>query len=263
MIYSAGGDGHIVQWQPRASSDGVVLATISEPVYALAFDPLKNTIFAGTQNGNLFVIKNGEVKNLVAHNKGLFSILLLKTGFITTGGDGRVIVWNDANEIVRYRDVSRKSIRKIITANKGYLLASSDGNIYFIDHDLNHIKQIDAHNSSVFAIETLGNDILISGGRDAVLRVGRLSSKTEVETIAAHLLHIHDIKLSPDGKYLASSSMDKTIKIWDSDSLELLKVLDFKKYGVHMSSVNALIWINKSILISASDDRTLGVWMVD
>src|SRR5690606_6981595 len=93
-------------------------------------------------------------------------------------------------------------------------------------------------------------NILASGGREARLK---LYKDFELrKDIPAHLLHIHHMSLSPNGEYLATASMDKTIKVWDVATFTLLKVIDFERLAAHTSSVNKILWIDKNTLISCS-----------
>ena len=58
--------------------------------------------------------------------------------------------------------------------------------------------------------------------------------------------------------------MDKSIKVWEAETLQLLKVIDRARHAGHGTSVNKLLWLaDGRALISASDDRTLSVWAID
>ncbi|PSR03495.1 MAG: hypothetical protein BRD50_05840 [Bacteroidetes bacterium SW_11_45_7] len=61
----------------------------------------------------------------------------------------------------------------------------------------------------------------------------------------------------------ASASRDKTVKLWDAETFELLKVLDNKKFEGHVHSVNKLLWSHEhDLLISCGDDRSVIIWKV-
>jgi WD40 repeat protein len=84
------------------------------------------------------------------------------------------------------------------------------------------------------------------------------------EGVPAHIYSINSVVLSPSGQYLATGSMDKTIKIWEAGSLKLLKVLDFARYGGHKNSINRLLWMSfNDLLVSGSDDKNISVWKID
>ena len=73
-----------------------------------------------------------------------------------------------------------------------------------------------------------------------------------------HASRITQIAWSPDGKYLASASFDKTVQLWDATSGKHVKT-----YKGHGARVNGLVWSPDSKLIAtASDDQTVRIWNV-
>ncbi len=71
-----------------------------------------------------------------------------------------------------------------------------------------------------------------------------------------HSSRVTAIAWSPDGKYLASASYDKTVQIWDASNGQ--NILTYKGHRQH---VNALAWSPDSKYIaSASDDGTVQTW---
>ena len=55
--------------------------------------------------------------------------------------------------------------------------------------------------------------------------------------------------------------MDKSIKVWDAETFQLLKVIDKARHAGHGTSVNRLLWTNhNNLLVSASDDRSISIW---
>ena len=81
--------------------------------------------------------------------------------------------------------------------------------------------------------------------------------------IPAHLYAINDIAFSPDGAFFATCSMDKSVKVWDSQGFKLKKIIDRARHAGHGTSVNKLLWTTfENQLISCSDDRMISVWEV-
>ena len=75
---------------------------------------------------------------------------------------------------------------------------------------------------------------------------------------------INDIAYRPDGAFLATASMDKSIKIWQADDLRLVKVVDRARHAGHATSINKLLWLpENNWLVSASDDRSISVWEIE
>lgn len=258
-FYSAGGDGMVVKW-PENGSDGVLFARIPDNVYSLFFSFQRNSLFAGTRSGDLFEINvAGQVRRLQAHHHGLYAMAENNGKLITTGGDGKLIIWNAALEIEKIVQVSEKSCRGLFHGENHWWTGSSDFMIRKYNQQFELMSVSEGHSGSVFTIAGLPDGRIVSGGRDAVLRIWSQSGEL-LETISAHLLHIHDIQLSPDCGLLATSGMDKTIKIWNPQNMELLKVIDAGKMEAHTSSVNKLLWLKNNVLVSAGDDRKVMVF---
>jgi WD40 repeat protein len=99
-------------------------------------------------------------------------------------------------------------------------------------------------------------------GKDA--RVKQWSTDFSLKNeVIGHIYAIHDLQFSPDGKWFATASMDKTVKIWETQGLKLLKVLDATRHGGHKNSVNKLIWSSfDDLLVSASDDKNISIWKI-
>jgi WD40 repeat protein len=80
----------------------------------------------------------------------------------------------------------------------------------------------------------------------------------EIQTLQGHMNSVNTISFSPDGKYLASGSSDKTVKIWD---MELkTEIITLKN---HLLKVNSVAFSpDGDYFISASDDRSIKLWNI-
>lgn len=72
----------------------------------------------------------------------------------------------------------------------------------------------------------------------------------------AHDKEIHSVHCSPNGSLLITSSRDKTAKVWDSDSLDLVATLKGHKKSVWDARFSA--W--DKLAVTCSADTTIKIW---
>jgi WD40 repeat protein len=79
-----------------------------------------------------------------------------------------------------------------------------------------------------------------------------------ISVLSGHTSRITTAKFSPDGNYLASSSNDHTVRIWDVETWECIKILEG-----HTNLVNFVAYhpdAQRRLLASCSHDETIRLW---
>ena len=78
----------------------------------------------------------------------------------------------------------------------------------------------------------------------------------ELLTLAGHQAGVYGVAFSPDGKRLATASLDSTAKLWDLEPLREFLTL----YGHHDKVTSVAFSPDGKRLVTSSDDRTAKVW---
>jgi WD40 repeat protein len=106
-----------------------------------------------------------------------------------------------------------------------------------------------------------GGTLLTQGEEQSVdiIKIWDLERRKELFPITVNSRHIvNSVAYSPDGRYLASGSADKTIKIWDTKTGTELSTLTG-----HSEAVNSVAYSpDGRYLASASSDETIKIWDV-
>lgn len=268
---SAGSEGIVAQWNLDDPANAVALAKVDGQVFSLLLLPEKNHLVIGTMSGGLHVIdlnQKKEIHYITYHEQSIFDIKLHEEQLFVASKDGTLSVWSAIDyTLQRVLTISDLSLRMIDfhPFRNEAIVACSDNHCYVVDIEHWKIKAVlQGPENSVFSVcYTPDGERLLAGSRDAQLYVYDMKTNRLERQIKAHLYTINHIQFILGNKLFATASRDKTVRIWDATTFELLKAIDKEKYSGHINSVNRLLWItSRSCLISASDDRSIIAWKI-
>ena len=266
---SAAGDGLIVRWNINEPDKGKVVAKAEASVYAMERSAENEILFGQNYDGlRLVEAKQAATQSVQLTQKALFAITTWQEYILAGSGAGELFVLQrNPLRIVKKLILSQKSLRSLaVHPHKPELAAGfSDNLVRILDTETWQVKQVlSGHTNSVFSVAySPGGNTLITTGRDAHLKIWNTGPLYELqEEVVAHMYTVNHLTYRPDGAYFATASMDKSIKLWQANPVKLLKVIDKARHAGHGTSVNRLLWLNNSTLISASDDRSISVWAV-
>lgn len=98
---------------------------------------------------------------------------------------------------------------------------------------------------------------LISGSDDFTLFLWEpANNKKPIARLTGHVQPVNHLAFSPDGRYFASASFDKKVKIWDGRTGKFICT-----FNGHVGSVYQVCWSTDSrYVVSASKDNTIKLW---
>jgi WD40 repeat protein len=273
FFFSGSGDSYVTRWNADGTVNPEAVIRAQTTVYSLCLIRGKNCLAIGESSGTLHVIdlnSKKEIHNIVFHTAGIYDIKFSQRyhRLFTAAGDGTMGVWDgDAFNLLFSKKLCEQKVRGVAVSDKHSLaaFACGDGTIAVYNADsLAEVIRFSAHDLSAnsIAFHPDGKHLL-TGGRDAHLRIWNIENNFELEKeIPAHNYAIYKIMFNPNGMLFATASRDKTAKLWDASDASLLFRLDKENFSGHLNSVNTILWLDDSTLISAGDDRSIIVWKI-
>lgn len=179
------------------------------------------------------------------------------------GGSVRINEIKPKKQIHSWEQVHRGGIWGARLSPEGNLLATAgrDGFVRIFDLEkleiMHQLKHPGETNGVAF---TNDGKHLLTGCTDAAIRVFRVADGAELRKLTGHDGgSVTDMQFSPDGKLLASSGIDRTVRLWNMEDFEepklehTFRAHDGLAFGVAISP-------NGKWLASAGWDDAIKVW---
>lgn len=272
-FFSSGADGQVVLWNVRKPDQGKLIAKTQGTVYSLCYLKEKNKLFISVNKDGIHLVDLESGREEWMHptpGQSWFRMRHWDGKVFISGSQGQLLsIQLSAFEIQNIK-IGNSDLRavSIQTGGKRIAIGNSNGDIQIFnsDFDWQYSEKL-AHEKTVFGLNFYPNtNRLISVGRDAKMSLWEISAQNvlnKIISIPAHIFGIHDVVVHPKKPLIATASMDKTIKIWDAETLKLLRVLDKSRHAGHGHSINQLLWLEEQeLLLSCSDDRTISAWNI-
>ncbi len=269
QFVSGDGGGYAVLWNLEEVDKGIVLASTGSNIFALHFYIDLNVLLIGTMNGHIYFVEVEQKKVLAELQpacKAVFDFCRVDNLIYAGTENGSLLVIDVVQQkIIQQYQLAAKSLRSIeyYAPQHHLIIGSSDHQIYRFDLDQHKvISTLSHHRNSVFTVCCLDDTTILSGSRDAHLNIWQ--NDELYKSLPAHNYTLNHIAVSPNRQLFTTAGKDKSIKIFDASTFDLIKVINSGKTAMHTNSVNKLLWTSyQNYLISVSDDRVVMVWSID
>ncbi|MGD1857857.1 MAG: AAA-like domain-containing protein [Leptolyngbyaceae cyanobacterium] len=191
---------------------------------------------------------------------------------VTAGEDGHLKLWDRAGDLLLDVSAHDASVTQAVISPDGLTLvtASEDQTIKLWDATSGSLlKELKGHQAAVNGLAfNPDGTILASTSDDQTVKLWQLddglgrSTTDSVEnrtiTLEGHQDRVWNVTFSADGRQLATTSWDNTIRLWTSSGtlLTTLEGHDAGTWGVDFSP-------DGNVLVSSSDDTTVRLWRLD
>jgi WD40 repeat protein/tRNA A-37 threonylcarbamoyl transferase component Bud32 len=101
-----------------------------------------------------------------------------------------------------------------------------------------------------------GRRLILCNGWDKTAMVANAITAQEILLLRGHTAAVEGAAYSPDGRHIATASMDHTVKVWDADTGKETRTLRGHKEGVKSVAFSP----DGRHLASASEDQTVKLW---
>ncbi|TAF06015.1 MAG: WD40 repeat domain-containing protein [Nostocales cyanobacterium] len=191
---------------------------------------------------------------------------------VSVGADATIKIWHTgALDLIDILHTHHGNVRCVAFTPDGKMLATGgdDRKIVFWslrDRQVENTLCLDDTAAHSMVLSQDGK-ILITGSYRKI-KVWQLTSSLnkknqqeikQIHTLMGHSHIVNSLAISANAKFLVSGSQDKTIRVWNLVTGELMHVLKSHREGVYAVALSP----NEQIIASGSADKTIKLWHLE
>jgi WD40 repeat protein len=260
LLAAGGEDNAIIVWDTASRRELLRLEGHTDVVESVAFSPDEKFLASGSADRTIRVweLPSGLLwRTIRGHLERVSKVAFRGHSRIISGSsDETVRLWNLHSDDIYSPHPREVNVKNALFSDDGSRLACRfvDGSVVVFDVSTwaELLRFAGPSAGGAMAYDSRRNGIAVSAedGGIELWTDGR-----RVRRFSGHAAKIESLALSNDGKWLASGSEDRTLKLWDTEAEKL-------KYdaGKHTRDVTAVAFSPDSKLLFSAVDTDVSVW---
>lgn len=263
FLYSSAGDKYVTRWNLATNTQDTSF-TVKLDSTAFVIKVVGSNCFIGCSDGTILAVDTVQKSikwqiNQFGNSIFSFEHVETKNWLLVGDEEGNLMALNTENgERIIHLPLAAGKIRCIQLINENLFVCTQlIGVLVFSIETWNEVAAWEPNEKGTIGIKLdQKNQCYITIGKDAHIAISDFQYNL-LKRIPAHYQNIYQL-VQVDDVWI-TCSMDKTLKVWNSDFSKVVQKMDVKT-GSHNRSVNNLVTLDNERFASVGDDKKIIIW---